>query len=102
MSTGPRNKERAYEHETEIVKAAEAEGMSARRAWGSDGRALGLAADVDVEIDGRVRVQAKRRKRLPAYLQVPASCDAVVFRQDRGEQLVLVRWADWVRMVGKP
>jgi hypothetical protein len=98
MSTGPRNKRRGYELEAELVKSAEAHGLPARRAWGSNGKAMGMEADVDVDVAGK-RVQAKRRKRLPAYLQIPASCDAVAFRQDRGPAMVLVTWEDWLRLI---
>ena len=41
-----------------------------------------------------LKLQLKRRAKLPAYLQVPEQCDAVVFRQDHGESLVLVRARD--------
>lgn len=87
---GARNRERSYEHESQLVRAAQAAGLEARRAWGSNGKAIGLAADVDIDIEGH-HVQAKRRKKLPAYLQIPDSCEAVAFRQDRGENLVLIR-----------
>lgn len=111
MSTGPRNKQRAYEHETQVVKAAEEHGFKARRAWGSNGRAMGLPADVDVEIAvpeafhrpiGRARayrIQCKRKKKLPAYLRIPDSCHATVFREDRGEQYVMMRLEDLLELL---
>lgn len=93
--TATRNKARGREFETEVVKLAEARGHPARRAWGSDGRALGLSADVDLTISG-IPVQAKRRKRLPAYLQIPDSCKAVVFKQDRSPPLILITLDDYL------
>ncbi len=96
MSTGPRNKRRGYELESELVKAAQAEGLSSQRAFGSNGRALGLSADVDLTIAGRA-VQAKRRKQLPEYLQIPESCHSVAFRQDRGDVMVLIRFKDYLQ-----
>lgn len=106
MSTGKRNKQRGYEHEAELVKSAEAAGFEARRAWGSNGKALGEAADVDLVIERRAVfgyrkacIQAKRRKKLADYLQIPESCDAVVFRQDRGDSLVLLRWDDYLSLL---
>ena len=98
MSTGKRNKQRGYELEAELVKQAKAEGLDSVRAWCSDGRSLGWSADVDLTVDV-YKIQAKRRKTLPAYLQIPAGCDAVAFRQDRGEALVLTRWTDYLHTI---
>jgi Holliday junction resolvase len=98
MNIPKRNKQRGYEFEAELVKKAKAEGLEAKRAWCSDGRSIGLDADVDVLIDV-YNVQAKRRKKLPSYLQIPDSCDAVAFRQDRGETLVLLTLSEWLHMV---
>lgn len=64
-------------------------GLTAERAYGSNGRALGEAEGVDLTIAG-LRVQAKRRRALPAYLKPPAGADVTVFREDRGEALALV------------
>ena len=75
--------------ERELVELAEKSGLPAKRAWGSNGEALGHHAEVDLLIDSK-RIQAKRRKALPAYLQPNENVDAVAFRQDRGEPLVLV------------
>ena len=75
--------------EREIVNIARERGLTAERAYASNGKALGESEQVDVVIQG-CRIQAKRRKCLPAYLQIPEGCDAVVFRQDRGEPLALV------------
>ena len=36
------------------------------------------------------------RKRLPKYLIPSEEVDAVVFKQDRGEVLMLVRFEDWL------
>lgn len=84
--------------EREVVSAAKAEGLEAVRAWGSNGAALGKDPEVDLMVDVYA-VQAKRRKKLPSYLQIPECCDAVVFRQDRGETLVLTRLDDWLHMI---
>lgn len=85
--------------ERDLVNEARAAGLPAERAYASNGRSLGLSDDVDCLIGGQ-RVQAKRRARVAGYLRVPASCSATVFRQDRGETLVLMRWDDWLEMLG--
>lgn len=86
--------------EREIVDAAKGVGLDAKRAWGSNGAALGKHPEVDLVIEDW-DIQAKRRKTLPAYLQVPECCRAVVFRQDREESLVLITFQEYLRIVRK-
>lgn len=88
-----KNMERAKRLERALVNEARAQGLYAERARGSDGRALGEVKEVDVLIHG-MRLQAKMRKKLAAYLHLDDGVDGVVFRQDRGETLVLLRWND--------
>lgn len=84
--------------ERELVTKAKEAGLDSQRAWGSNGASLGKHPEVDLTIDV-YDIQAKRRKTLPAYLQVPECCDAVVFRQDRGTTLVLMEWDDWLKII---
>lgn len=84
--------------ERELVSIAKDSGLPAERAYASNGRSLGKAETVDVLI-GTKCVQAKRRAALPAYLQIPVGCDAVAFRQDRGDVLVLVSLWEWLDLV---
>ncbi len=55
-----------------------------------------MHSEVDCLIDDDFKVQAKVRKRLPKYLIPSKEVDAVVFKQDRGEVLMLVRFEDWL------
>lgn len=108
-ATGPRNKARGYEHEVELVKLAQDAGFIARRAWGSNGASLGLPAGVDVEMQlpalgaDPQYVQAKRTKTLPKGMEklldyLRNECTAVVFRKDRDENFVLIKWDDWIAL----
>jgi hypothetical protein len=82
--------------EKEIVDKAKDSGIEdSKRAWGSNGMALGEHPEVDCLIDG-YKIQAKVRKKLPAYLIPSKEVDAVVFKQDRGEILMLIRYEDWL------
>ena len=81
--------------EREIVDKAKDAGLDAKRAWGSNGMALGEHPEVDCVVDG-TKIQAKVRKKLPAYLIPSEEVDAVVFKQDRGEVLMLIRYGDWL------
>ena len=85
-------------YERELVNQAIARGLIAERAYASNGRALGESEEVDLLVSG-CRVQAKRRKTLAAYLCPTEGVDAVAFRQDRGETLVLVRWDDLLTLI---
>jgi len=84
-----RNKIKGSNFEREIVNLAAAKGMTAKRAYASNGRALGEAEAVDCVIEG-YRIQCKRRKKLASFLQIPEGCDVVSFRQDNGESLILM------------
>ncbi len=84
--------------ERELVRLANESGIEAERAYASNGRALGECEETDLLIAGK-RVQAKRRAALPAYLQVPEGTDAVAFRQDRGEPMVLMSLWEWLDLV---
>ena len=92
------SKRKGNNWERELVFHAQESGLPAERAYASNGRALGECDAVDVKIDGKC-VQAKRRAALPAYLQVPDGCDAVAFRQDRGEPMVLITLWEWLDLV---
>jgi Holliday junction resolvase len=90
------SKRKANRHEREIVRAAEAKGLDAERAYASNGRSLGEVEECDVLIQrhdeavDELRIQAKRRKRIAQYLQPPDGTDAVVVREDRGENLAVL------------
>jgi len=91
MSTKSKRKGSTYE--LELVKALDAQGIKADKAWGSNGQALGETAGVDLVFDKdgrRWRVQAKRRAKLAEYVKPPEGCDIVMMREDRGERLVVV------------
>lgn len=83
------NKRRGNDLEREIVNLAMEKGLPAKRAWGSNGQALGEHETVDLLLAG-LKIQAKRRKALAGFLQVPEACDAVIFRQDRKPAMVLM------------
>ena len=68
------SKQKGNRFEREIVKLCEFWDVLCKRAWGSNGEALGM----------------------PKYLIPSEEVDAVVFKQDRGEVLMLVRFEDWL------
>ena len=84
-----KNKRRGNDFERELVQAAQANGINAIRAWGSDGRALGMHAEVDLIING-YRIQAKRRKQWPAWLVPNENVDVQAVRRDRGKPFIVM------------
>jgi len=90
--------------EREIVKIFNDNGIKAVRAYGSDGRSLGLTEDVDILIREFTKdikdykIQAKRRAELPRYLKL-GNCDAVIIREDREVPLILIPLMDLLAMV---
>ena len=92
------SKSKGNKFEREIVNLANTSGLQAKRAYASNGESLGFSAEVDLVVAGK-KIQAKIRKTLPAYLQIPRDCDAVVFRQDRGETLVLIDFYDYLDLI---
>lgn len=60
-----RNKQRGYEHEAAFVRFAEECNLIAKRSWGSNGQASGLAKEVDVLLDHEYRIQCKRMAKIP-------------------------------------
>ena len=90
-----RNKARGYELEREVVLAAEAAGLEAKRVFGSGAHKAQLGEDFagDVVLAG-LRVECKRRKGgfkllYDAFGQDDA--DVVVVRADRSPRLYLLR-----------
>ena len=98
-----KSKQKGGAFERELVKALEARGLKAQKAWGSNGEALGELPGVDLifyDSGGfRWRVQAKRRAKLPSYLLPPEGADIVMMREDRGETMVVIPLSRFIEML---
>lgn len=94
------NKAKGNAYEEEVVRAVKSHGLSAQRAWGSDGRAMGEHQEVDLKIEG-FKIQAKRYKRIAQHLIPSNQVDAVVTRPDRGQSLVILRLEDFLELLIK-
>jgi len=91
VMVNPRDK--GFGYERELIKAANEYGLAAVRAWGSNGKALGESEKVDLIIQG-MKIQARRRKTIAKYLQIPDGVDAVAMRADHGETYIILRYRD--------
>ena len=93
MTHPSKNKGNGFERE--LTQQAIESGLTAKRAWGSNGEALGCHATVDLVIEDQ-KLQAKRRKSIPAWLGMSEHVDAVVVRADYQEAVVLISWFDYL------
>ena len=81
--------------EREVVRLFESYDIECKRAWGSNGQALGLHEEVDCLAEGDLRIQAKRRKKIAEWLKPTEVVDAVVVREDRGENYIILRYNEF-------
>ena len=96
------NRDRGNRYERELVNEFKDAGVPAERTWGSDGRSRGLIAEVDLILETKQGVkygQAKRKKRIPAYLEPVDGIDIQVIRADRSESLVGMRISDYIALI---
>ena len=96
MTHPSKNKGNTFERE--LVNQAIDSGLEAKRAYGSNGEALGFHATVDLVVEGQ-RLQAKRRKAIPAWLGLSEHVDAVVVHADYQEAVVLVSWFEYLNFL---
>lgn len=85
-------------YERELVNSAKESGLESKRAYASDGRSLGHHEEVDLLVSGK-RIQAKRRRSIAKYLLPNENVDAVAFRPDRGETVVLITWWEYLDLL---
>jgi Holliday junction resolvase len=96
-----KNKIRGNNLEREIVNQSKEEGLSAKRAYASDGRSLGYSEVVDCVVEDWT-IQAKRRKKVAQWLYPDYhgdDVDAVVTRMDRKEALIIMPLEKWIKMM---
>jgi len=96
-----RNKIRGNNLERECVNIAKEEGLSAERAYASNGKALGKSEQVDCLVEGYA-VQAKMKKKIAQWLYPKHHADdvdLVVTRMDRKEALAVIPYVEWIRLI---
>ena len=94
-----RNKIRGNNLEREIVNTAKEAGLSAKRAYASDGRSLGKSEVVDVMVE-EYCIQAKRRKKVAQWLYPEfhgEDVNIVVTRMARKDPLAVLRYKEGIR-----
>ena len=82
-------------YEREVVSVFEENGIKCKRAWGSNGQSLGMHEEVDCLANNELRIQAKRLKKIAKWLKPSVFVDAVVVREDRGQNFIILRLDDF-------
>ena len=90
------SKQKGNRFERSIVDKAHSYGVKGERAWGSNGRSLGMHEEVDVLLEGDLRIQAKCRKNIAKWLKPSEEVDAVVVKENRGEIYIILRYAEFL------
>lgn len=94
-----RNKRAGKKFEADLVKMARGLGFIAKRAWGSNGVAMGEAECVDIMIEEE-KLQCKKKKNLPKWLGFDEEkLDGVVFKTDRGKPKILIYFDDYLALL---
>jgi len=70
-----------------------------KRAWGSNGAAMGQHEEVDVLIGKDFKIQAKCRKAIGQWMIPNENVDAQVIKGDREEPLIVMKYDDWLDML---
>lgn len=96
---GRASKRKGSTAEREVVQLAKDHGLTSKRAWGSNGQALGEADTVDALI-AHLRVQVKRRARIAHYIQPPDGADVTLLRANRGEWLAVLPYTLLLELLG--
>ena len=102
-----KSKAKGNRFERECVSIAEQHGFNSKRAWGSDGRSLGLSPEVDIVINylldestsREMKVQCKVRNKIAKYLLPPEDCDITLLKEDRGEIYATIRYKDLLELI---
>lgn len=86
--------------ERKLVDLFRDRGVDAKRAWGSNGQAIGCHEEVDVLANG-CKIQVKARKKLPAIITeaLTEHVDAAVLYADRQPPVVIMKMHDFAQLV---
>jgi Holliday junction resolvase len=96
--TGRASKRKGSNFERDIVNAAKAVGLNAKRAYASNGLSLGQHEEVDVLLEG-YKIQAKRRKHIGELVKPNENVDIQVIKEDRGHIYAVMRYEEFLNLL---
>ena len=70
-----------------------------KRAWGSNGAAMGQHEEVDILIGDDIKIQAKCRRAMGQWMIPNKNVDAQVIKADREDPLLVMKYDDWLEML---
>ena len=76
-------------------------GIHAKRAWGSNGNALGHHEEVDVLIDNDIKVQCKCRAKIAEWMIPNENVDIQVIKEDRGIPYAVLPYDKYLELIKK-
>lgn len=96
-----KSKAKGNRFERECVKLAKEYGLESKRAWGSDGRSLGLDPEVDMLIENYT-VQCKVRKRIASWIKPTEELGEThlqLVKESRGNIYAIISMKELLRMM---
>lgn len=96
-----KSKAKGNRFERECVKLAKKYGLESKRAWGSDGRSLGLDPEVDMLIENYT-VQCKVRKRIASWIKPTEELGEThlqLVKESRGNIYAIISMKELLRMM---
>ena len=98
-----KSKQKGNRFEREIVDIFAKANLPSKRAWGSNGQAIGQHEEVDVLIDigHGIKVQCKVRKNLPKWIIPSEHVDIQLIKEDRGKPYVVLPLNEYIRLLRK-
>jgi len=89
--------------EREVVGEFVGKGIEAKRAWGSDGKSLGLHSEVDCVAlinNTEFKIQVKARKKIgKLYLPDTDKVDAHVVKMDRHKLVIILELEKFIEVI---
>ena len=86
-----KSKIKGNKFERDIVNFFEAVGLSCRRAWGSDGRSMGLTEGVDGTLNEEYKWQAKCKAQISPFYIPNEEVDFQIFKGNRTKTFATMR-----------
>jgi len=98
-----KSKAKGNRFERECVNLAKEYGLESKRAWGSDGRSLGLDPEVDMVIENYT-VQCKVRKRIASWLkpsEAMGESHLQLVKESRGNIYAIISMTELMSLIAK-
>jgi Holliday junction resolvase len=93
------SKNKGNRFERLVVNITKDEGIPAKRAYGSNGQALGCHEEVDVLINNTIKVQCKTRKKIANWIMPSEHVDIQVIKEDRGIPYAVLPYDDYLELI---